>query len=96
LYKIKKYYFDICSLQINDLLNPEETSCNNIFDAELAELNYENENENQLNKRIKTNSFKQKWLSEYKWLHYDHIHKRMFCTICIQHKRKNQFAQEGL
>ena len=40
-------------------------------------------------------SFQHEWLNIYKWLKYDAATKRMFCTICKAHGKKNQFAGKG-
>src|ERR1044072_9723736 len=40
-------------------------------------------------------TFKLKWLTEFSWLHYNEDQKRMYCTLCMQHKKKNKFATEG-
>ncbi|CAG8627054.1 14857_t:CDS:1 [Funneliformis caledonium] len=48
-------------------------------------------------KSYKSNNkiFKLKWLNEFSWLRYDEINKRMYCTLCMRHKKKNKFATEG-
>jgi Domain of unknown function (DUF4371) len=40
-------------------------------------------------------SFKYKWLMEFSWLQYDKNKKKMYCTLCMKHKKKNKFATEG-
>jgi hypothetical protein len=47
-------------------------------------------------KSYKSNNkiFKLKWLNEFSWLRYDKINKRMYCTLCMQYKKK-KFATEG-
>jgi hypothetical protein len=44
---------------------------------------------------INGKTFKSKWLTEFSWLYYDENKKRMYCTLCMQHKKKNKFAAEG-
>ncbi|KAF0556089.1 zinc finger protein [Gigaspora margarita] len=59
------------------------------------------DNEDNPNKNIKkscTNNnktFKLKWLTEFSWLHYNEDQKKMYCTLCMRHKKKNKFATEG-
>ncbi|CAB4432331.1 unnamed protein product [Rhizophagus irregularis] len=59
------------------------------------------DNEDNPNKDIKkpcivnSKTFKLKWLTEFSWLHYDENKKKMYCTLCMRHKKKNKFATEG-
>jgi hypothetical protein len=37
-------------------------------------------------------SFKDVWLSEFKWLDYNAKSKTMYCKICIQFQKSNSFT----
>src|ERR1043165_710720 len=39
-------------------------------------------------------TFKLKWLIEFSWLHYNEDQKRMYCILCMRHKKKKKFAME--
>ncbi|GBB87188.1 hypothetical protein RclHR1_13620004 [Rhizophagus clarus] len=68
---------------------------NDIFQEDQISEDEDNSNKDVKNPRIHEKTFKSKWLAEFSWLRYDEINKRMYCTLCIRHKKKNKFATEG-
>jgi hypothetical protein len=81
-----QYGFERKRVNRDDSLNEQ------IFDED----GDDNSNKDAKKSRIdNSKTFKFKWLTEFSWLHYDENKKRMFCTLCIRHKKKNKFATEG-
>ena len=66
---------------------------NDIFQDQISE-DEDNSNKDVKKSRIHDKTFKSKWLAEFSWLRYNEINKRMYCTLCMQHKKKNKFATE--
>jgi hypothetical protein len=68
---------------------------NDIFQEDQISEDEDNSNKVVKKSRIHDKTFKSKWLAEFSWLCYDEINKRMYCTLCMRHKKKNKFATEG-
>lgn len=68
---------------------------NDIFQEDQISEDEDNSNKDVKKLRINDKTFKSKWLAEFSWLRYDEINKKMYCTLCMRHKKKNKFATEG-
>ena len=69
---------------------------NELDDSQISDKDDDNFNKDIKKSCIDNNkTFKSKWLTEFSWLCYDENKKRMYCTLCMQHKKKNKFATEG-